>query len=99
MGTASCNWVRPIFTTSANSSAFLKKLLLKFLIAFNSSECIRIHANFAEVGYESLVDCPLFTSSLGLQNSYCPFSCPKSSRARLAMTSLAFMLVDVPAPP
>ena len=27
IGTASCNWVRPIFTTSANSSAFLKKLL------------------------------------------------------------------------
>lgn len=36
--------------------------LLKFLIAFNRSECIRIHANFAEVGYESLVDCPAWHS-------------------------------------
>ena len=51
------------------------------------------------VGYASLVDCEPFTWSCGLQYWYSPFAWPISSSARLAITSLAFMFVEVPAPP
>ena len=36
---------------------------------------------------------------VGMRCSYSPFPRPMSSSPRLAMTSLAFMLVEVPAPP
>ncbi len=54
---------------------------------------------WSAVGYASLVDCEPFTWSCGLQYLYSPFAWPISSSARLAITSFAFMLVEVPAPP
>ena len=47
----------------------------------------------------SLVDWPKLTWSFGLTNWYSPLRWPSGSSARLAITSFAFMLVDVPAPP
>ena len=47
----------------------------------------------------SLVDWPKLTWSFGLTYWYSPFLWPSLSSARLAITSLAFMLVEVPAPP
>ena len=51
------------------------------------------------VGKESFVDCAMLTWLFGLTTSYLPFGCLRSSSARLAMTSLVFMLIEVPAPP
>ena len=45
------------------------------------------------------MDCEQLTWSWGLQNLYSPFRWPISSRARFAITSFAFMFVEVPAPP
>ena len=49
------------------------------------------------VGITSLEDWPLFTWSLGWTIRE-PMSPPMISEARLAMTSLAFMFVEVPEP-
>ena len=57
------------------------------------------HADVIAVGYESFVDCDRFTWSCGSQNLYSPFLWPISSSARFAITSFAFMFVEVPAPP
>ena len=54
-------------------------------------ELRKLHASF--------VDCAMLTCELGLMISYLPFGWPRSSRARFAITSLVFMLIDVPAPP
>ncbi len=51
------------------------------------------------VGYMSFVLCPKFTWSFGFTNWYSPFLWPSFSSARFAITSFAFMLVEVPAPP
>ena len=48
------------------------------------------------VGKASFVDCAMLTWLFGLMTSYLPFGWPRSSRARLAITSLAFMLMEVP---
>ena len=45
------------------------------------------------------MDCEQLTWSCGLQCSYSPLRWPISSRARFAITSFAFMFVEVPAPP
>ena len=50
------------------------------------------------VGYTSLVDWPRLTWSLGWTRVYDPRGSPRISAARLAITSFAFMLWDVPAP-
>ncbi len=50
------------------------------------------------VGYVSLDDWPMLTWSLGWTGRLLPRTPPASSMARLAMTSLAFMLVCVPEP-
>src|SRR4030066_359811 len=41
----------------------------------------------------------MLTCSIGWRWRYCPRPWPSNWRPRLAMTSLAFMLVEVPAPP
>ncbi|MNZ95685.1 hypothetical protein D3C78_1148500 [compost metagenome] len=46
-----------------------------------------------------MVDCAMFTSLFGCRYWYSPLAWPIASSARLAITSLAFMLVEVPAPP
>ena len=50
------------------------------------------------VGKVSLDDCPMFRSSLGCTRPLPPISSPSIWVARLAMTSLAFMLDWVPLP-
>ena len=55
-------------------------------------------ATWIAVGNTSLLDWPRLTWSLGCTGSREPRSPPRSSIARLAMTSLAFMFVDVPLP-
>ena len=50
------------------------------------------------VGKVSLDDCDMLTSSFGWTGFLLPISPPAISMARLAMTSLAFMLVCVPLP-
>ena len=49
-------------------------------------------------GKVSLLDCPMLTSSLGWTGVPAPRPVPASSSARLAITSLAFMLLCVPLP-
>ena len=55
-------------------------------------------ATWIEVGMTSLEDCPLLTWSLGWTGSREPSSPPRDSIATFEMTSLAFMLVEVPEP-
>src|SRR3954470_10081031 len=49
-------------------------------------------------GNTSLDDCPMLTSSFGWTRRLAPRSPPRSSEARLASTSLTFMLLCVPEP-
>ena len=83
-GVASCRCVRPIFTRSAAGRRWPT-------VSVAAAMCMA-------VGNVSLLDCPLLTSSLGCTGCLAPSSPPASSMARLAMTSLAFMLVWVPEP-
>ena len=64
-----------------------------------SAPCMRSAAAMCmAAGKVSLEDCDMFTSSLGWMGFFEPSTPPASSMARLAMTSLAFMLVCVPLP-
>ena len=86
-------WVRPLLTTSANSSALRDS---------DSSRCCRagmrsrtiapVAATWIADGKTSLDDCEALTWSLGCTGL------PSASVARVAMTSLVFMLLDVPEP-
>ena len=99
MGVASCKWVRPILRTSWNSS----RLLLQAPRCNPASAGISRRsmassaARWMAVGMTSLLDWPRLTWSLGW-TSLPPRLPPSNSMARLAMTSLAFMLVEVPEP-
>src|SRR5271169_5146167 len=55
-------------------------------------------ATFIAVGNTSLDDWPRLTSSFGCTSRPSPRAPPSSSEARLASTSLTFMLVWVPEP-
>ena len=90
---ASIRWVRPLLTTSANSVAFAAsacsrwrsagiRLLIRLLVA----------AMWMALGKTSLLDWEALTWSFGWTGS------PSSRLAREAITSLAFMLLDVPEP-
>ncbi len=50
------------------------------------------------VGKTSFDDCPMLTWSLGWTGFLVPICPPRIWIARLAITSLAFMLLDVPDP-
>ena len=56
-------------------------------------------ARWMPVGNASFVDWAMLTWEFGLMTSYLPFGWPSSSRARFAITSFVFMLIEVPAPP
>ncbi len=82
-------WVRPALTMSANSVALAVKAASRRssagsrpLVAVSSA------ARCTAEGNTSLEDWPMLTWSLGCA----------PSPARLAMTSLAFMFVEVPEP-
>ena len=98
-GTASMRWVRPIFTMSAKASTFSASASRSartdgsrtWVICSTAAMCMA-------VGKVSLDDCDMLTWSLGCTGVFDPSTPPASSMARLAMTSLAFMLVWVPLP-
>src|SRR4051794_40894577 len=82
-------WVRPAFTTSANSSALRSNEPASRSRAGSSLPCASATAaRCTAEGNTSLEDWPMFTWSLG----WAP------SPARLAITSLAFVFEEVPEP-
>ncbi len=98
-GVASCRWVRPTITTLSNAAALAASVSRRWVSAGNSWPSISSSAAMCiTVGKASLEDWPLFTSSLGWMGVLEPSTPPASWIARLAMTSLAFMLDWVPEP-
>jgi hypothetical protein len=98
IGVASWRWVRPSFTTSANSRALRSSAPASSSSAGTRSRSIASRAATCNaLGITSLEDWARFTSSLGW-TCIDPRACPSSSLARFAITSFAFMFVDVPEP-
>ncbi len=98
-GVASCRWVRPTMTTPSNSAALPASVSRSTSIAgISSSSSWTAAAMCITAGKVSLLDCPRLTSSLGWTGVPAPRPVPASSSARLAITSLAFMLLCVPLP-
>ena len=96
-GVASCRCVRPTMTTSANSSALAASVSRSASTAgISASSSSSTAAMCITAGKVSLLDWPRLTSSLGWTGCSAPRPAPASSLARLAMTSLAFMLLCVP---
>lgn len=92
-GVASMRWVRPDFTTSANSLALASRDAarvsrpgMRTVVAASSA------ATWIEEGKTSLLDWEALTWSLG-----CTWR-PRARLARVAMTSLVFMFEEVPEP-
>src|SRR5262245_27910215 len=83
----------------AKASRFAASVALSCSLAGSTSSCTaRAAAMCMAVGKTSFDDWPRFTSSLGWTRRCCPRSPPSSSEARLASTSLTFMLLCVPEP-
>ena len=92
-GVASMRWVRPLLTTSANSSALRRARPRGARRAGIRSRTIApVAATWIAEGKTSLDDCEAFTWSFGCTGL------PSDSVASVAMTSLVFMLLDVPEP-
>ena len=92
-GVASIRWVRPDLTTLANSSALASNASARWSSAGMRSRVIAsVAATWIEVGNVSLLDWLALTWSLGWTSR------PSARVARVAITSLAFMLLDVPEP-
>src|SRR4051794_26266250 len=86
-------WVRPLLTTSANSSALRARDASRWRSAGIRSRTIaRVAAMWIAEGKTSFDDCEAFTWSFGCTGV------PRASVASVAMTSLVFMLLDVPEP-
>ena len=86
-------------TTPAYSSDLACSVSRSVLIAGTStSSSCPAAAMCITAGKVSLLDWPRFTSSLGWTGRPAPRPVPASSSARLAITSLAFMLLWVPEP-
>src|SRR5699024_11226605 len=97
IGTASCIWVRPIFSTCEYSAPFARRVVIRWSIdSTRAGKVSRIPSRSA-VGYTSLVDWARVTWLLGWRRSYSPLLRPRISSARLGVTSLAFVFVLVPA--
>ncbi len=99
MGTASWMWVRPILMIPSNSFSFFAKAWCRSWSSSTSFFPRSRVARWMPVGNASFVDWAMLTCEFGLMTSYLPFGLPRSSRARFAITSFAFMLIEVPAPP
>ena len=90
---ASMRWVRPDFTTVALAAACSSSTPARWSRAGSRSRrTITAAATWIAVGNTSLDDCDAFTSSFGCTGR------PSDADARWAITSLAFMFVDVPEP-
>ena len=92
-GVASIRWVRPDFTTSANSAALVSNVAARWSSAGTRS-CVAaaVAARWIDVGNTSLLDWLALTWSLGCTSR------PSAREARVAITSLAFMFDEVPEP-
>ena len=91
-------WVRPDFTTPAKASAFFSRETARWSSAGTRSFTrAAVTATCTEVGNTSFEDWEALTWSLGCTSSSEPASF--SARvARVASTSLVFMLEEVPEP-
>ena len=88
-GTASIRCVRPALTTLSKALAFrASELSSAFSAGSSSLSDTSSAARWTAEGNTSLEDCPMLTWSLGCA----------PAPARRAMTSLAFMFVEVPDP-
>ena len=85
--------MRPVFTTAPTCPAFVSMDAFRCSSAGSSRSCTCSAAlTCSAVGIASLLDCPMFTWSLG-----CTFF-PSRFEASAPITSFAFMLVEVPDP-
>src|SRR6202008_1791753 len=81
------------------ASRFFPRVGVSCSVAGRTSSCsARAAAICIAVGNTSFDDWPRLTSSLGCTRRFCPRSPPSNSDARLASTSLTFMLLCVPEP-
>ena len=88
-------WVRPDFTTSANERSFERSAASRWASAGSRSTLIAsTTARWIADGKTSLEDCDALTWSL----AWTAPGSPRRSAASVAMTSLAFMLDEVPEP-
>ena len=93
IGTASMRWVRPALTTCAQSSARRRSVAARCSSAgITSVTSDSVAATWIVVGNTSLLLCEALTWSFGCT------SIPEARVARVAITSLAFMLELVPDP-
>ncbi len=91
--------MRAALTTSANAAARSSNAAASSSSAGSSAASISAYAaTWIAVGKTSLVLWPMFTWSFGWMRALSPRGPPRSSTARFAITSLAFMLVEVPEP-
>ena len=98
-GVASWRWVLPIFTIFLKFLTFFFNSLLNKIRDGKSFLLVSIViAICIAVGKTSLVDCDLFTWSLGCTGVLDPFFPFKSSIALFEITSFTFILVWVPDP-
>ena len=91
-GTASIRCVRPLLTTSANSAALASSTSARWARPRISTPSVLAAAMCTADGNTSLDDWDALTWSLGCTGR------PSLRVASVAMTSLAFMFVDVPEP-
>lgn len=90
---ASMRWVRPDFTTVANSAALRSRAAARWSRAgIRPAVTAAVAAMWMEDGKTSLEDCEALTWSLGWTSR------PRRSVARVATTSLVFMFEEVPEP-
>ncbi len=93
MGVASWRWVRPVLTTPWNSTAFAASASWSaWSPGRRSSSIATAAASWSAVGMLSFEDWPALTWSFWWTLE------PSLSDARWAMTSFAFMFVEVPEP-
>ncbi len=91
--------VRPTLSTLVERRGFLAAATPRARALARRAARGRAAARDASpIGNTSLVDCPMLTWSFGCTVVYSPRRPPRISAARLASTSLAFMLCEVPAP-
>ena len=90
-GVASIRCVRPDFTASANSALLVSSDACRVAMPSSRSRVPSTAATWIADGKVSLEDWAAFTWSLGCTSTPCRW-------ARVAMTSLRFMLVLVPEP-
>ena len=84
MGTASCNWVRPILITSQNSPPFNANALRKWSMASISSRSSRMMAILRADGYTSLVDWDMFTVVERVEEFILPLGAPHDLQGAVA---------------